>query len=318
MTLHRYQVVNQLRLIMCYRPGRILHHHSYHWAGRGWGGGTDCVWRGVGSWVGHKPSQGSVPLVCLGSSLAQSQWQSWPGCVPRVVSWFEGEQSAVDQVLTCSVLDLWSLLQPASSTLLLSGHSAFMPSSFTFWDLLPPSHRTSGALPEWPLGSCSHLLWRTFSQFSQCGCTTSEESCFFFQIYSISEWWRAMCSRQHSVPQTFAKIQKEKKSVYTLIPGLFLFSCYFCLFPSARNIWKGLKTVQGETLTKFINIQGLNFGQCILPSEGWIKPALSQLSSGPHENIRLAVKSQPLLLARAHPEVKPLTSAHMVDKSIKN
>lgn len=43
MTLHRYQVVNQLRLIMCYRPGRILHHHSYHWAGRGWGGNRLCV-----------------------------------------------------------------------------------------------------------------------------------------------------------------------------------------------------------------------------------------------------------------------------------
>lgn len=137
---------------------------------------------------------------------------------------------------------------PASSTLLLSGHSALMPSSFTFWDLLPPSHRTSGALPEWPSGSCSHLLLRTFSQFSQlAGWTTSEESCFF-QIYSISEWWRATCSRQHSVPQTFAKIQKNKIKIsfhshsrVLFIRLLFLSFSFSMRHVTFERVWKPYK-----------------------------------------------------------------------------
>lgn len=44
-TLHRYQVVNQLRLILCYRPGRIPHHHSYHWAGGGGERNRHSEWR---------------------------------------------------------------------------------------------------------------------------------------------------------------------------------------------------------------------------------------------------------------------------------
>lgn len=80
---------------------------SLGWRGRN----KQTVCERGGSWVGHKPSQGSVPffncydvLLCLGSSLTQSQSQNGRGCVSRVISLFEGEQSAVDQVLTCSVL----------------------------------------------------------------------------------------------------------------------------------------------------------------------------------------------------------------------
>lgn len=125
-------------------------------------------------------------LVCSGSSLAQRQSQSCPGCVLRVISLFEGGQSAVDQVLTCSVLP-----QSWISGAFYCTSASFIYSS-TVWTLClnaepfhllgPPSTLTQDI---WS-SATSHLLLRTFSQFSQlaqCGWTTSEESCFFANLF---------------------------------------------------------------------------------------------------------------------------------------
>lgn len=149
--------------------------------------------------MGHKPSQGSVPFFncydifsCLGSSPTQSQWQSGPGCVPRVISLFEGEQSAVDQVLTC-----WVLTQGWVSGVFYCTSFIYSSTAWTlclnakwFHLLGPPSTLTQDI---WSSARVSIGIVLTSVNknlfFSACSVWLDNlrRVLFFFQIYSISE-----------------------------------------------------------------------------------------------------------------------------------
>ncbi len=71
-----------------------------------------------------------------------------------------------------------------------------------FWKVVLPPQRNAGALSEWPSGSWSPPCLRPFSP--ECsvwlGGLFQEES-WWFQTYSIYEWWRPLCSLGPSMLQ---------------------------------------------------------------------------------------------------------------------